>query len=243
MAATVPPPRSSPDAGPHPAAGPVVGPVAGTDAGAASGSITASGSVAESESESVAGAVSGPDAVARRIVRWYEDELGWATEGHAPVRLLTGLRFDVLDLPAEAGHALLRRPVRTGPVLLAGGRMGLLVAAGGADELPGLLDWLEWGPIDLDLTAVGAGGRITAPSPRGGTGSPGAAVWLRPPDPMRVPGPALPAVAGFGSSGGDAPDLVRLVDAAAAECHRVRLSHARAGLPVVGPADQPLAFS
>ncbi|MFE9010806.1 SCO3374 family protein [Streptomyces cyaneofuscatus] len=184
--------------------------------------------------------VSGPAALAR----WYEQRLGWATEGRAPVRLLTGIRFDVLELPAEAGHALLRRPVRTGPVLLSGGRMGLLVAAGGADELPGLLDWLEWGPIALDLTAVGAGGRITAPSPRGGgAGSPGAAVWLRPPEPRHGPGPALPALAGFGSSRGDAPDLVRLVDAAATECHRVRLSRARAGLRKGSPADQPLAFS
>ncbi|MBT2379301.1 hypothetical protein AMK21_04100 [Streptomyces sp. CB00316] len=208
MAFTVPPPRSSPDAGPG---------------GAGPEPITP-----------------GPAALAR----WYEQRLGWATEGRSPVRLLTGVRFDVLELPAEAGHALLRRPVRTGPVLLSGDRMGLLVAVGGADELPGLLDWLEWGPISLDLTAVGAGGRITAPSPRGGgAGSPGAAVWLRPPEPRHVPGPTLPALAGFGSSGGDAPDLVRLVDSAATECHRVRLSRARAGLRKGGPADQPLAFS
>ncbi|WP_432152117.1 SCO3374 family protein [Streptomyces sp. bgisy029] len=188
----------------------------------------------------------GPDPVGAgpaALARWYEQELGWATEGHDPVRLVTGVRFDVLELPAEAGHALLRRPVRTGPVLLSGVRMGLLVAAGGADELPGLLDWLEWGPIAPDLTAVGAGGRVTAPSPRGGAGSPGAAVWLRPPEPGLAPGPALPALAGFGSSGGDAPDLVRLVDAAATECHRVRLSRARAGLRKGSPADQPLAFS
>lgn len=185
----------------------------------------------------------GPVTKARALARWYERKLGWATEGRAPVRLLTGFGFDVLELPAEAGHALLRRPVRTGPVLLSGGRMGLLVSAGTADELPGLLDWLEWGPIDLDLRALGAGGRITAPSPRGGAGSPGAAAWLRPPEPRHAPGPALPALAGFGSSGGDAPDLVRLVDAAATECHRVRLSRARAGLLQGSPADQPLAFS
>ncbi|GFN04845.1 hypothetical protein Smic_34010 [Streptomyces microflavus] len=128
MVLTVPPPRSSPDAGPGPAA----------------------------------------------LARWYERKLGWATEGRAPVRLLTGLRFDVLELPAEAGHALLRRPVRTGPVLLSGGRMGLLVAAGGADELPGLLDWLEWGPIALDLTAVGAGAgsRLRHPGVRARRGPP-----------------------------------------------------------------------
>ena len=52
--------------------------------------------------------------VQRARARWYEQRLGWATEGRAPVRLLTGLRFDVLELPAEAGHALLRRPVRPG---------------------------------------------------------------------------------------------------------------------------------
>ncbi|MFE2292092.1 SCO3374 family protein [Streptomyces sp. NPDC059452] len=233
MAVTVPPPRSSPDAGPDPVAD------AGPDPVVDAGPDPVAGAVSGTVSEAVAGA----DAVVRWTARWYEHELGWTTEGRAPVRLLTGLCFDVLELPAEAGHALLRRPVRTGPVLLAGGRMGLLVATGGADELPGLLDWLEWGPIDLDLTAVGAGGRITAPSPRGGAGSPGAAVWLRPPEPRCAAGPALPALAGFGSSGGDAPDLVRLVDAAATECHRVRLSHARAGLLDDSPAGQPLAFS
>ncbi|MFJ3299647.1 SCO3374 family protein [Streptomyces bacillaris] len=183
----------------------------------------------------------GPEPAA--LARWYERKLGWATEGRAPVRLLSGIRFDVLELPAEAGRALLRRPVRTGPVLLSGDRMGLLVAPGGADELPGLLDWLEWGPVAPDLTALGAGDRITAPSLRGGAGSPGAAVWLRPPEPRLAPGPALPALAGFGSSGGDAPDLVRLVDAAATECHRVLLSRARAGLWNGSTSDQPLAFS
>lgn len=115
--------------------------------------------------------------------RWYAHELGWATAGTSPVRLPTGLRFDVLELPAVAGHAVLRRVGRTGPVALAGQRMWLLVAAGGADELPGLLDWLEWGGITLDLTAIGAGGHITAPAPPDGPGDPsGAALWLRPPN-------------------------------------------------------------
>ncbi|MFI7288365.1 SCO3374 family protein [Streptomyces anulatus] len=191
---------------------------------------------------------SSPDAVPgsadAALARRYARELGWATAGRSPLRLLTGVLFDVLELPAEAGHAVLGRGVRTGPVLLSGTRMGLLVAAGGADELPGLLDWLEWGPVAPDLTAVGAGGRVTAPSLPGAPGdSPGAAVWLRPPEPRRAPEPGLPALAGFGSSGGDAPDLVRLVDAAATECHRVRLSRARSGAPTRGGADQPLAFS
>ncbi|MYR38619.1 hypothetical protein GTX14_22780 [Streptomyces sp. SID4944] len=176
------------------------------------------------------------------LARWYERKLGWATEGRAPVRLLTGIRFDVLELPAEAGRALLRRPVRTGPVLLRGDRMGLLVAPGGAEELPGLLDWLEWGPVAPDLTALGPGPDHRSVAP-GRCGLAGGRSVAAAPEPRLAPGPALPALAGFGSSGGDAPDLVRLVDAAATECHRVRLSHARGGLRNGSTSDQPLAFS
>ncbi|GAA2963234.1 MULTISPECIES: SCO3374 family protein [Streptomyces] len=176
--------------------------------------------------------------------QWYARELGWATAGTSPVRLPTGLCFDVLDLPAVAGHAVLRRVGRTGPVARAGQRMWLLVAAGSADEVPGLLDWLEWGGITLDLAVIGTGGSITAPVPPGRTGGPpGAAFWLRPPEPRRTVQNPLPALAGFGSRGGDAPDLVRLVDAAATECHRARLAHARTHLRDGLPDNQPLAFS
>ncbi|MFF2958674.1 SCO3374 family protein [Streptomyces sp. NPDC057963] len=179
-----------------------------------------------------------------RWARWYERELGWATEGTAPVRLLTGLRFDVLEVPAAAGRAALRRVGRSGPVALAGARMSLLVAAGSADELPGLLDWLEWGGVALSLTAVGTDGRITAPVPPGGVPSrSGAAVWLRPPGPRHEGEPELPALVGLGSRGGGAPDLVRLVDAVATECHRVRLMRARTGRSTDGSTAQPLAFS
>lgn len=177
--------------------------------------------------------------------QWYEQRLGWATAGVAPVRLLTGLRFDALVVPAAAGHAALRRVGRTGPVALMGERMSLLVAAGSADELPGLLDWLEWGQIALALTALGTDGRITAPPPPGRPGPPGAAVWLRPPWPPhgQEAGPVLPALSGFGSRGGDAPDLVRLVDAVATECHRARLTRARKRPASDDSAAQPLAFS
>ncbi|MFI2783584.1 SCO3374 family protein [Streptomyces sp. ALB3] len=179
-----------------------------------------------------------------RCARWYDRELGWATTGTSPVRLPTGLSFDVLELPAAAGHATLRRVGRTGPVALTGQRMRLLVAAGSADELPGLLDWLEWGGIALDLTAIGTGGQITAPEPPGGAaGSPGAAFWLRPPGSRQETETSLPALGGLGSSGGDAPDLVRLVDAAATECHRARIAHARTHLRTHRPTGQPLAFS
>ncbi|MEU0017859.1 SCO3374 family protein [Streptomyces rochei] len=119
-------------------------------------------------------------------VRWYyESVLGWPTAPGTPVRLRTGVRFDVLDVPVQAGHAALRRlgppgatPRRPGfPVALRGGRMLLLVAAGGAEELPGLLEWLEWGSLPLDLTAVGAGGLVEAPllPATGATGAAGSA--------------------------------------------------------------------
>ncbi|MCT4354511.1 SCO3374 family protein [Streptomyces sp. Je 1-79] len=159
--------------------------------------------------------------------RWYEERLGWATVAGPPVGLLTGLRFDVLELPAAAGRAVLRRAGAggTGPVALVGRRMRLLVAAGSAEELPGLLDWLEWGGISLDLSALGAGSRMAAPVPPGwsGSGAPGAAVWLRAPEPGRAVEPSLPALWTAARGGAAAPCLVRLVAAAAAECHRVRL--------------------
>lgn len=159
----------------------------------------------------------------------------------SPVRLITGRRFDVLDVPAEAGRAALGlgRAGPAAPVAVCGGRMRLLVAAGSAEELPGVLDWLEWGAVALDITALGAGGSVAAPG-RPGTARPGrpgtvqgAAVWLRPPVSGREVEASLPTVSALGGDGG-APDLVRLVDTLATHCHRVRLR--RAWL-------QPLAFS
>ncbi|WP_371660597.1 SCO3374 family protein [Streptomyces sp. NBC_00280] len=197
------------------------------------------------------------------IRRWYENELGWATvpgsgSSGFPPRLAVGRCFDVLDVPAEAGFATLRQRARTrapgSPVALCGDgdRMLLLVAAGSADELPGLLDWLEWGGLTPDLRAIGAGGHIEAPLPPGFPGLPalsgfsggtgdlpgltnpqGAAVWLRPPETgcgTEIPLPTMSALGGVGG----APDLVRLVDTLATQCHRVRLRRASA---------QPLAFS
>ncbi|MGW2209169.1 SCO3374 family protein [Streptomyces sp. NPDC001781] len=180
---------------------------------------------------------------------WYEHVLGWATAPGAPLRLVTGVRFDVLDVPAEAGAPALRHLAPGSPVALVGGRMRLLVAAGSAEELPGLLDWLEWGALTLDLRALGAGGVTEAPAPpAGGTTVPrpgaravqGAAVWLRPPGPGRDLEAALPALPSFEGVTG-APDLVRLVDTVAAQCHRVRLR--RGAGPRSRGRDQPLAFS
>ncbi|MDA5286633.1 SCO3374 family protein [Streptomyces sp. NPDC054904] len=158
--------------------------------------------------------------------QWYERVLGWQLAVGSPAQLVTGVRFDVLELPADAGAEVLRRPVPTGPVALVGRRMRFLVAPGSADELEGLLDWLEWGGVPLDLTAVGTGGRIAAPVPPGWPQSPrGAAVWLRPPElGCEASLPSLPAPGqGTGSGRSSGPGLVRLVAAAATECHRARL--------------------
>ncbi|MFG2359595.1 SCO3374 family protein [Streptomyces sp. NPDC048521] len=227
------------------------------------------------EPESPCAPPADPDA---RTRHWYENELGWATVPGRPLRLLTGVRFDVLDVPAEAGAGALRHLAPGSPVALLGDRMGLLVAAGSAEELPGLLDWLEWSAVTLDLRVLGAGDTMAAPmapvrpsppaSPMAAVAptSPvapsaplapavsfdgavpvragsvqGAAVWLRPPGQgceVEASLPALPAVGREGS----APDLVRLVDTVAAQCHRVRLRRACAGPPACR-RDRPSAFS
>ncbi|WP_374109155.1 SCO3374 family protein [Streptomyces sp. CC228A] len=153
--------------------------------------------------------------------------------------LATGLRFDVLDLPAAAGLAALARlPGGRGPVALSGcrNRVRVLVAAGSAEELPGLLDWLEWSGVDLDLAAWGADGRMPAPAPPGWNGSaaPGTTVWLRAPVPGHEVEPTLPGMTALpgrpspGAYGSEGPGLVRLVAVAAAECHRHRLLAASA---------------
>ncbi|WP_237546217.1 SCO3374 family protein [Streptomyces sp. SID5606] len=164
---------------------------------------------------------------------WYERVLGWPTAPGVPLRLRVGVRFDVLDVPAEAGHAALARLGPTGPVAVLGERMLLLVAAGGAEEVPGLLEWLEWGSLPLDLSAVGAGGLMEAPLvPAGGPapgreGRRGAAFWLRPPKPGGEAEASLPALSVPG--GADAPDLARLVHTLATQVHRVRLAAGTAG--------------
>ncbi|MCT7354043.1 SCO3374 family protein, partial [Streptomyces sp. 15-116A] len=103
---------------------------------------------------------------AERVRHWYENELGWPTVPGDPVRLVLGARFDVLDVPSEAGHAALRHLDPLGctfPVALQGPRMRFLVTAGSAEELPELLEWLEWGAVGLDLVGLGAGDVMDAP--------------------------------------------------------------------------------
>ncbi|GAA2298443.1 SCO3374 family protein [Streptomyces hawaiiensis] len=220
-----------------------------------------------------------------QVRRWYEKELGWPTVPGDPLRLVVGVRYDVLDVPARAGRAALRRRAPGSPVALHGDRMLLLVAAGSAEELPGLLEWLDWGRLPLDLAAIGAGGLMAAPSPPvpheegaaplsrepcesgavpadalracgadtpfrdgspppgpgsavdrpsppGRVGSQGAAVWLRPPEPGCEVEASLPTLSALGGAG-DAPDLVRLVNAVATQCHRLRLRRACAQPPAM----------
>ncbi|EGX57472.1 proline-rich protein [Streptomyces zinciresistens K42] len=99
---------------------------------------------------------------------WYEKELGWpvlAAAGGGPPLLRVGVRFDVLDVPAGAGRAALRHLGPHSPVAAQGDRLRLLVAAGSAVEVPGVLDWLEWGSLPLDLLPLGEGALMEAPRP------------------------------------------------------------------------------
>ncbi|MBE8470984.1 SCO3374 family protein [Streptomyces justiciae] len=194
-----------------------------------------------------------PDA-SDQVRRWYENDLGWPTVPDGPgtpVRLFVGPRFDVLDVPAEAGRAALRHLAPGSPVAVQDGRMRLLLAAGSAEEVPGVLDWLEWGSLRLDLRTLGEGDTMTAPLPVDGGVTPpcgvglrplepdstdpgplltrnasgalqGAAVWLRPPEAGCEVEASLPTLSALGGGGG-APDLVRVVDTVATQCHRLRL--------------------
>ncbi|MFE3639265.1 SCO3374 family protein, partial [Streptomyces sp. NPDC059168] len=105
-----------------------------------------------------------PDGPEAGVRHWYENELGWPTVPGRPPMLVTGVRFDVLDVPAEAGARALRHLGPGSPVALWGERMRLLVAAGSAEELPEVLEWLEWRGIALDLRALGTGGLMEAPA-------------------------------------------------------------------------------
>ncbi|MFD0630567.1 hypothetical protein ACFQ9X_01780 [Catenulispora yoronensis] len=83
---------------------------------------------------------------------------------------------DVVSVPEAAGREALVRllgygqpAVAPGPVALsAGGRVLFYVADGGAQDLPELLEWLDWGGVRLDLTAV-AGSDLTDPRCAGST--------------------------------------------------------------------------
>ncbi|GAA2034795.1 hypothetical protein GCM10009839_39220 [Catenulispora yoronensis] len=107
---------------------------------------------------------------------------------------------DVVSVPEAAGREALVRllgygqpAVAPGPVALsAGGRVLFYVADGGAQDLPELLEWLDWGGVRLDLTAV-AGSDLTDPPVR----------WLHPATvPMQRPGSGAGGGSGAGSGAG-----------------------------------------
>jgi hypothetical protein len=102
---------------------------------------------------------------------------------------------DVVSVPEAAGREALARllgygqpAVAPGPVALsAAGRVLFYVAEGGAEDLPELLEWLDWGGVRLDLTAV-AGKELTDPP----------VLWLHP---ATVPMQRLGCAGSAGSAG------------------------------------------
>jgi hypothetical protein len=120
------------------------------------------------------------------LERWYAAR-GWPTGKAGPAGregcpgedsggrlwLLTGGEFDVVEVPGPAGREAVHRlldygqaALRPGPVGMTGpGRCGFLVAPGATEDLPELLEWLDWGGIELGIEAYGRGGRVPAPGP------------------------------------------------------------------------------
>ncbi|WP_194926216.1 hypothetical protein [Catenulispora pinisilvae] len=171
---------------------------------------------------------------------------------------------DVVSVPEAAGREALARllgygqpAVAPGPVALsATGRVLFYVAAGGAEDLPELLEWLDWGGVRLDLSAVPAG-ELADPPVR----------WLHPATvPMQTvptqtvptqrpgsPGPEYPVgradeaedeaenqngAARTAASGSrrdayptpglpEPPELIALLATIAAACHRLAVAAAR----------------
>lgn len=99
----------------------------------------------------------------------YTQRWGWTvTLAASELRLVTGLGFDVLDVPEPVGLRALvrleRMGVRSGPVLAApGGRALFLVAPHTAETLPDLLYRTGWDDARLDLVCHGAGSSVPAP--------------------------------------------------------------------------------
>ena len=175
-----------------------------------------------------------------------------------------GVRFDVLDVPGRGGPGG-AAPPGAGALRWRCGATGCGCwwPRAARRSCPGC--WTGWSGARwrwtsrrsaraaLDARAAaprgraGAGGTAGAagPGPLPGRPVQGAAVWLRPPEPGCEVEASLPTLSALGGGGG-APDLVRVVDTVATQCHRLRLRRAvHAATPVAGTAgrDQPLAFS
>jgi hypothetical protein len=158
---------------------------------------------------------------------------------------------DVVSVPEAAGREALARllgygqpAVAPGPVALSRqGRVLFYVADGGAEDLPELLEWLDWGGVRLDLTAVRAADLAdppvrwlhpaTVPLQRPGSGP---ASPVGPDDPsgdgnlngaeVRAgAGPRRPAYPTPGLP--EPPELIALLATLAAACHRLAVAAAR----------------
>jgi len=118
-----------------------------------------------------------------------EPGLAAETDADGSRWLRCGERFDVLRVPEPAGRWALRRLLGYGQPALMPGPVGLeepgsgpepqagrlpgleqagqaclyFVAPGAKEDLPELLEWLDWGGIDLGLRAYGGGDRVRAP--------------------------------------------------------------------------------
>jgi hypothetical protein len=150
------------------------------------------------------------------LARWYAVERRWCVYEEADGRLWlpVGALFDVVDVPEQAGRWALARLIGYGQAALApgpvstadGGRCYFFVAPGARDDLPELLDWLDWGGIDLGMRAHGPGDRIPAPVRE---------AWLY--DPLAGP-----------------PEVIALLAAIAESCSRYALAGGRTR-PGAGP--------
>lgn len=178
------------------------------------------------------GGTAAPTTDPKTILRHWTDAAGGPARH--PVRLATGVRFDVLDAPGAAGTRALRRAERLGlplgPVAATvAGRVQFFVAPGVAEDLPQLLDWLDWSDLGLDLRAYGPGDSVPAPSPWPATWQTPwplaweSARWLRPPAASRLR--CLPGAGTEGLLRVDVrfPDVTRLLSGLADACQRVRL--------------------
>ncbi|NUR61046.1 MAG: hypothetical protein HOV87_20645 [Catenulispora sp.] len=156
---------------------------------------------------------------------------------------------DVVSVPEAAGREALARllgygqpAVAPGPVALsAGGRVLFYVADGGAQDLPELLEWLDWGGVRLDLTAV-AGTELTDPPVRwlhpvtvpmqrlGGESSyavPEQAAAAGPPDVASITQGASRRASYPIQGLPEPPELIALLATIAAACHRLAVAAAR----------------
>jgi hypothetical protein len=141
------------------------------------------------------------------LEHWYAEQRGWPVhrDARGELWLPVGERFDIVEVPEEAGRRALGRLIgygqaalAPGPVALAAaGRCSFFVAPGARDDLPELLDWLDWGGIDLGLRARGAGDLVPAPARDR---------WLH--DPLAVP-----------------PEVIALLATIAESCSRYALTH------------------